>query len=481
MTKTFIHKSDNNNVYLYDDQRRLSMLIHPEFEKNFNNSIHIDPYYSKKKDYLSKYGFFTDSKNVDFKILEESVVKDSIINTKQIVFEVTDSCNLNCTYCALGELYDGYDKRIGKKINISYSINLLKYIFDNKPKNKFSKLYISFYGGEALLNMDFIKRIVDISKQLNSKKEIEIEYSITTNATLIHKHIDFLAQNKFELLVSLDGNEENHSYRVFAKSKKNSFHKVIENIDLIQKKYPEYFKEYINFNAVLHDKSSVKDIYEFIYTRYHKIPRISELNTRNIKVEKIELLKNMFRRKWESEVEFQDGESELSKITRSSMSLYSELTDFLKFISINYYLSHINALFLVDEEFLPTNTCTPFSKKIFLTNRNKLLPCEKINYKYSLGNVDDKKIDIDITKITEQYNFYYNKIKKSCQSCYAYRHCGVCLFHLSNIDSINSEEFVCENFKGEKAFKNKLCRIFSYLEKYPADFSQILENVLIIE
>ena len=42
-------------------------------------------------------------------VLEESIVEDNIKNIKQVVFEVTDSCNLSCTYCAFGELYDGYD------------------------------------------------------------------------------------------------------------------------------------------------------------------------------------------------------------------------------------------------------------------------------------------------------------------------------------------------------------------------------------
>ena len=64
------------------------------------------------------------------------MVEKSFIDTPQIVFETTDLCNLNCTYCALGELYDGFDERIGKKINTTYAVNLIKYVFDLKPKIK---------------------------------------------------------------------------------------------------------------------------------------------------------------------------------------------------------------------------------------------------------------------------------------------------------------------------------------------------------
>jgi len=477
MTQSFIHKSDNNNLYLYDDQHRLSLLAHPEFEKAYEKARDVDPYYLKKYTYLKEYGFFAKAKLVDFITLDESVVRENIINTKQIVFEATDSCNLNCTYCALGELYEGYDERTGKRINTHNAIQLLKYIFDIKPKNKSNKLYISFYGGEALLNMPFIRRIVEVANLLNAKKGFELEYSVTTNATLIQKYIDFLAANKFRLLVSLDGNEENHNYRVFRKNKKNSFQKIIKNLDMIQRDYPEYFSTHINFNAVLHNRNSVKEIYEFIYTRYHKIPRIAELNKRDIRSNNKNMLERMFHSKLESEAEYQQEESDLLRITHSELLLYKELIDFLKYFSINYYVSNVNALLHIVEKQLPTNTCTPFSRKIFITNRNKLLPCEKINYKYFLGKVNEN-VEIDITDITRQYNFYYEHFKKVCQSCFAYRFCGVCLFQMNNIDKANREEFVCEYFQDQKTFQNKLHRVLSFLEKYPNDFSEILENVI---
>ncbi|GHT10488.1 radical SAM peptide maturase [Bacteroidia bacterium] len=474
MIQSIIHTSENNNLYLYDDQRRLSTLVHPEFEKVYEQLIDVNPYYLRKYVYLKDHGFFAKPKIADFRTLEESVVRDNIINVKQIVFEATDSCNLNCTYCSLGELYDISDK-INKKINTPYAIKLLKYIFGLKPKNRNSKLFVSFYGGEALLNINFIKRIVDVANQLNAEKELELEFSMTTNTTLILKYISFLAANKFRLLVSLDGNEANHSYRVFSKNNKNSFQKVIENLDVIQRDYPEYFSFYVNFNAVLHNRNSVKEIYEFIYTRYHKIPRISELNMRDINSAHKDMLGKMFHSKIKSEAEYQKEESDLTRITHDKSLSYTDLVNFLKNVSINYYISNINALLYIEEKYLPTGTCTPFSKKIFLTNRNKLLPCEKINYKYSMGKVN-KEVEIDIPKITRQYNSYFEHLKKVCQYCYSYKFCEACLFQ---IDNVNTEEFVCNQFKDQKTFKNKLHRIFSFLEKYPNDFSEILENVIL--
>ena len=61
-----------------------------------------------------------------------------------------------------------------------------------------------------------------------------------------------------------------------------------------------------------------------------------------------------------------------------------------------------------------------FSKKIFLTAGNKLLPCERINHKYAMGAVS-KNVVIDIPGIAQQFSFYYEHLKNVCQYCYAYR------------------------------------------------------------
>lgn len=476
MIQSFIHTSENDNLYIYDDQRRLSLLVHPELEKAYENRNDVDLYYLKKYAYLKEHGFFENPRVLDFTTLDESMVIENIANTRQVVFEVTDSCNLNCTYCAFGGLYEGFDERKGQKINVDYAIRLLEYIFNVKNGSK--KLIISFYGGEALLNIGFIKKIVEISLLLNAEKGMELEFSMTTNATLIHKYIDFLVANKFRLLVSLDGDCKNHSYRVFGGDDKNSFQKVVENMDMIKMNYPDYFSMYINFNAVLHDRNSVKEIYEFIYMRYNKIPRVAELNSRQVKSESKDVFEKMFRSKRKSEDEFQKEASELSNIAHEYSILYRNLIDFLKYLSINYYVSNINALLHFEEKYLPTSTCTPFSKKIFFTNCNKLLPCEKVNYKYSLGNVTES-VAIDIPEIVKTYNSYYGFLKKYCQCCFAYRFCGTCLFQINNIDKVDSEEFVCDRFQDQNTFKKKLYSIFSFLEKYPNDFSGILENVII--
>jgi uncharacterized protein len=156
MGKSIIYSTENRNTYLYDTQYLFSGLVHPELEKIHKKSTDVDPYYSRKYEYLEKHGFFGKFKPIDFETtLDESKVKRNITQARQIVFETTDHCNLSCSYCSLGELYD-FGKRDHKNINTRYAINLLKYIFDFRPPR--TKLMIGFFGGEPLVNIKFIKK-----------------------------------------------------------------------------------------------------------------------------------------------------------------------------------------------------------------------------------------------------------------------------------------------------------------------------------
>ena len=71
---------------------------------------------------------------------------------------------------------------------------------------------------------------------------------MTTNAVLLDKYMDFLVENNFEILISLDGDKFNDSYRTF-KNGTGSFDTVISNIDKLQSTYPIFFDKNIKFTT----------------------------------------------------------------------------------------------------------------------------------------------------------------------------------------------------------------------------------------
>lgn len=139
--------------------------------------------------------------------IDEKVIKNNLINLKQIVFEVTEKCNLNCKYCGLSDLYKNYEVRKNRDLPFEKAQLIIDYLFhlwkNNYVPDTSLRLAVSFYGGEPLINVSLIRKIIDYVERLKIINR-HIHYSMTTNAMLLDKHIDFLAEKNFNLLISLE-------------------------------------------------------------------------------------------------------------------------------------------------------------------------------------------------------------------------------------------------------------------------------------
>jgi len=382
-------------------------------------------------------------------------VKYQLANAPQITFEVTDACNLKCTYCGYGQFYYDYDARENKRLSADKAIVLLEYLHQlwtsaiNVSMNK--NIYISFYGGEPLLNMPFIQIIVEYVKNKLPSPLRHFTFSMTTNALLLHKYMDFLVEHNFSLLISLDGNKENTSYRIDSKGN-SAFDKVISNVNLLQEKYPDYFEERVNFNAVLHNRNSVESIYRFFKDNYNKIPSIGELNNMGIRPEMQETFMNTYRNSEESlhQSEHYDAiERDMFVKSGTYRSLSTYLLQYSDFVYKDY-----NELLLgkdYPKRVIPTGTCPPFSKKVYVTVNGKLLPCERIGHQFALGEITDTEVKLDIEAIAQKYNRYYTKINKQCAVCYNKKTCIQCIYNLPDIDK---PKVVCHGFMSKKDFED---------------------------
>lgn len=79
---------------------------------------------------------------MEFVKLTSDTVKQQLINLRQIVFEVTDSCNLKCKYCGYGEFYGSYDKREERNLSVEPSLMTIISIgwiciFNNESRHSF--------------------------------------------------------------------------------------------------------------------------------------------------------------------------------------------------------------------------------------------------------------------------------------------------------------------------------------------------------
>lgn len=394
----------------------------------------------------------------------------------QLVFEVTNCCNLRCYYCVYSNLYEGFDIRQNENLSIDKAKQMINYLFDiwSQEENYGTNIrttWIGFYGGEPLLNINFIKEII---KYIESQKNINryFKFNMTTNAILLDKYMDYLVEKKIDLLISLDGNEFNNSYRVDSKGR-NCFHKIMDNLKLIQKKYPDYFNKHINFNSVLHNRNNIKDIFDHIYLNFGKIPKIEPLSDVRVK----ETMKDSFNKIYSSKREsFEKTESdvELKKIFYYDHKNFGK---FLEFYNDNIFSNYLDLF--TDKSKLyryPTGTCLPFGKKIFLSVNGKILPCERVNHMFSLGQVYDDRIELDISKITENYNYLISIVENKCKNCSNKATCRECIYRKTSINTLDPDKIQCSSFQNSYQHKKYVKDNMDYLRKNPHLYREILTN-----
>lgn len=123
---------------------------------------------------------------------------------RSLTINVTQVCNLKCTYCAAGG--DGTYGDPVTRISVEKTLPQLKYFIDALPSGR--KFTISFVGGEPLLYPGGIKAIYDYVTQIAAEKNIFPVFSVTTNATVItDKVLEIFKQIKIHVTVSLDGDK----------------------------------------------------------------------------------------------------------------------------------------------------------------------------------------------------------------------------------------------------------------------------------
>ena len=151
----------------------------------------------------------------------QGLPEQSVLN---FTFQVTDACNLRCTYCYQAAKQEHYMSWPTAKAAIDYIFSEA-----NKSNNIFSYdtvfgIIFEFIGGEPLLNVGLIKQIIQYIESIlintNSPWLLYHRYSISTNGTLyftpevqdlIHRYSDLLS-----ISVTVDGIKELHdNCRIF--------------------------------------------------------------------------------------------------------------------------------------------------------------------------------------------------------------------------------------------------------------------------
>ncbi len=424
-----------------------------------------------------------------------------------LVLNMTHACNLRCHYCTYtGNAYTSGRSHGFKSMPLELAKSSISDHLERTKKNTDS-LYISFYGGEPLLEFDSLRVLIRYAR--NEKRRLghrasKMGFRIITNGVLLSKDVMmFCIKNRVDLQVSIDGPKNIHDKNRVSLDGCGTFSRVIRNLKMLKKmsaasSCPEYFLKHVHVNATnfFQTNSEMESVRHFfshspIFKELFNAEKInlSKAGTDHLKGDykkkqlQIEGLENQEYpdavNKWK--VRFEEYKAEVKRNlnlyygVQTKMEQRNEARQFLSSIIQNY----IDVLMPAPGKKLNiramTGTCPVGDHKNFIDIDGKIYLCTeaRLNNTTMIG----ERV-VDFKRIGKMLRSHVLKFGGGCRSCPVFVFCKQCVIHSEDERGMlryrrNAEECL----RTKNRIINKLSFIYSLIEEFP-QFEQFVSNKL---
>lgn len=380
-----------------------------------------------------------------------------------VILQVTQQCNLRCSYCPYS---GGYYNRehANKKMNFDIAKRAIDFYMNRSTDS--DAISVSFYGGEPLLEFELIKKCIDyVESKAEGKKAF---FNMTTNATLLTPEIvRYMQQHNIDLMISLDGPEQVHDKNRDFYGGKGTFETVVERLEMVKEQFPEFFST-ITFNCVMDLDNDFGCVSEF-FTSFDVI-KDSHINFSSLNDDHAKDKRNVNKEDYVSKYNYELFKLFLSKIGRFDEKNVSKMV-------LGYYSNLQTKIFQERrtegqrEKGHPGGPCVPGAQRLFVDIYGNLYPCERVNESSKamrIGHIDQgfymdkaRKI-LNIGKLTEE----------SCKNCWAYRFCSLCASAADDLTELSAER-KSERCRGVKAGIDRMMKDYCILKENGDSFESI--------
>lgn len=408
--------------YFYETQRNeiisVSKPLYEYIQKLSDNPgislSNIDEKTQKEFDELVAYGYLKSPYITEIKHSSTNFLK-LMLDRKidKILLQVTQRCNLRCEYCIYSE-HKNLSTRCHSNKEMSFEIAKRAIEFYGEHSLDTDEKVIGFYGGEPLLNFELIKKIIEYSNKYF--KGNEIQYTITTNATLLNDDIiTFFADNNVTMTISLDGPKAIQDKNRKFPNGEGTYDIVIEKIKRIREKNKKSSPFLINM--VIDPDNSYNEIMHILDE-----PVLKNITVLSNLVEEDEKTKPT------SSAYYEQHEKALF------IGLISYFRD-SKFIAPNRIIKQeiieleranyeIKRNILSDVE-APSGPCIPGKMRLFTDYSGKFFPCERVSETAECMNIGNVYDGIDMEKVRSLLNIA-QITSEECKKCWAFQLCSIC-------------------------------------------------------
>lgn len=349
-----------------------------------------------------------------------------------ITLQITQSCNLRCSYCVYSGKYKNrtHSQKTMSKETAQKAIDY--YISHSKDDKEIS---VGFYGGEPLLCMDMIKYCIEYTdKHAEGRK---VMYSMTTNATLLTPDkIEYLVDHDMHLVISLDGPADIHNKnRRFAKNNEGTFASIIKNIRYIKATYPSYYKKNVAFNTVLDPDEDFGCINEYVMSseEFEDSTFTSAMIDDKYTDEEIAYNIDFFIK----------SEYETFKLYLMKLNWFKEyrasklLANNFSLISRSRAGKHTSSIKKLPDKCHHSGPCLPVMR-LFVNAEGYFYPCERVSETSQMTRIGDVDNGVDLDKAERILNIE-RATSDMCRNCWAYRYCQSCIGVADTLNEISPE------------------------------------------
>ena len=339
---------------------------------------------------------------------------------RELILEMSGACNFRCKYCCYGEHYQHTRNHGNEFMSYETARDAVDFYLSHFEKSGAGNLWrnpiVAFYGGEPLLNFGVIRQVVDYIADRYGDRDVE--YTITTNGYLLDEEkMDFFVEHQFSLIVSFDGNQENHDRNRVDVNGNGTYERVYRAIKLFRHRHPDYMK--FGISLCFDYRTDLLALEKFIEEEKLFIVSMSMISDTDTDYydQFAEKEKEHFYRQYQELKERYMKKAFAGDPTVMTQGILPALFafEYLEFGTHSVYREGR------PQGFPYTGCCIP-GEKLYVTLDRKIHICEKVTPDFTIGDLE-KGFDYEYMAELERI---MNRNYEKCRQCDHSRFCNIC-------------------------------------------------------
>lgn len=177
---------------------------------------------------------------------DKKEVEDTLFS---LLLNVTEACNIRCTYCVYGGAYAGKRRHNNKRMSLDVAKNAIDHLAAHSGRAHRDVRMLGWYGGEPLMNFPLIRESAAYFRKTFAG--YETRFHMTSNAVFWPDEVlDFLIEHDVALVVSLDGPRVVQDRQRLDAQGQGTFDRVMANIERLRARDESYFRRKVSISVV---------------------------------------------------------------------------------------------------------------------------------------------------------------------------------------------------------------------------------------